>query len=113
LASATHAQAVAEPLARSRARRKSKPRPRARGGILWIALSGILLAGVVFVNVAVLRLNISLDSANQQRVKLRGQNAALSSELASALASPRIQNQARSEDGLEPATTIHYLNVGK
>ena len=64
-------------------------------------------------NVAVLRLNINLDSANQQRVKLRGENQTLQSELASALASPRILNQARSEDGLEPATTIHYLNIGK
>jgi hypothetical protein len=61
----------------------------------------------------VLRLNINLDSANQQRVKLRAQNAALQSELASSLASQRIQNQARTEDGLVPATTIHYLNIGK
>jgi hypothetical protein len=113
MATASHAQVVAEPLARSRSRRKAKARPRARGGILWIAISGILLAGVVFVNVAVLRLNINLDSANQQRVKLRGQNAALQSELASALASPRIQNQARTQDGLVGAVTIHYLNIGK
>jgi len=113
LASASHAQAVAEPLARSRARRKARPRPRARGGILWIAASGILLAGVVFVNVAVLRLNINLDSSNQQRVKLRAENQALQSQLASSLASQRIQNQARSQDGLRPATTIHYLNLGK
>ena len=107
--------AVAEPIAapRPRARRKARPRARARGGILWIAISGILLAGVVFVNVAVLRLNINLDSANQQRVKLRAENAALQSQLASSLASGRIQNQARSQDGLVPATTIHYLNVGK
>jgi hypothetical protein len=107
--------AVAEPIAapRPRARRKTRPRARTRGGILWIAISGILLAGVVFVNVAVLRLNISLDSANQQRVKLRAQNAALQSQLASSLASGRIQNQARTQDGLVPATTIHYLNVGK
>ncbi len=113
MASASHAQVVAEPLARSRARRKTKARPRARGGILWIAVSGILLAGVVFVNVAVLRLNINLDSANQQRVKLRAQNAALQSELASALASPRILSQARSQDGLVPASKIRYLNIGK
>jgi hypothetical protein len=113
LASASHAQVVAEPLARSRARRKTRTRPRARGGILWIAISGILLAGVVFVNVAVLRLNINLDSANQQRVKLRADDAALQSQLASALASPRIQDQARSQDGLVTATTIHYENIGK
>lgn len=107
--------AVAEPIAapRPRARRKAKARPRARGGILWIAISGILLAGVVFVNVAVLRLNINLDSANQQRVKLRAENAALQSQLASSLATPRIQAEARRQDGLVPATGISYLNIGK
>jgi hypothetical protein len=113
MAAASHAQAVAEPLARSRARRKTRTRPRARGGILWIAASGILLAGVVFVNVAVLRLNINLDSANKQRVKLRADNAALQSQLASALASPRIQSEARRQDGLVPATGISYLNLAK
>jgi hypothetical protein len=113
LASASHAQVVAEPLARSRARRKARPRARARGGILWIAVSGILLAGVVFVNVAVLRLNIQLDSANTQRVRLRAENAALQSQLASALGSQRIQAQAHSQDGLVQSTSPRYVNIGK
>jgi cell division protein FtsL len=115
LASSAHAQAVAEPLVRPRPRRrtKAKARPRARGGIVWIAVSGILLVGVVFVNVAVLRLNISLDSANTQRGKLRAENAALQSELSSALASQRIQALARSQDGLVPASGVSYLNLAK
>jgi cell division protein FtsL len=115
LASTAHAQAVTEPLARPRPRRRTKQRARARGGILWIAVSGILLAGVVFVNVAVLRLNISLDSANNQRAKLRAENAALQSQLSSALASPRIQARARSEDGLVPAdpSTFGYVDLSK
>ena len=68
----SHAQAaVAEPVARPRPRPRSrkKSQSRARGGILWIAVSGILLAGVVFVNVAVLRLNLALDGANSERVE--------------------------------------------
>jgi len=118
LASYTHAQAaVAEPLPRTRrgSRRKAQARARARGGILWIVVSGILLAGVVFVNVAVLRLNISLDSANTQRAKLRAENAALQSQLSSELASPKIQNRARVAFGLVPAdpSTITYLNLGR
>ena len=114
MASSAHAHVVAEPLARRRPRRVAK-RARARGGILWIALSGILLAGVVFVNVAVLRLNINLDSANSQRAKLRAENAALQSQLSSALASPRIQARARSEDGLVPAdpSTTAYVDLSK
>src|SRR3954464_11961766 len=80
MASLSHAQAatvdpVARPRPRTRTRKKSQP--RTRGGILWIVVSGILLAGVVFVNVAVLQLNLSLDSTNSQRTKLIAQNAAL------------------------------------
>src|ERR1700751_776361 len=115
MATCAHASVVAEPLARRRPRRAAYRPARARGGIVWIAVSGILLAGVVFVNVAVLRLNISLDSANNQRAKLRAENAALQSQLSSALASPRIQARARSEDGLVPAdpSTIGYVDLSK
>lgn len=116
MASWTQAQAaVAEPVARPRPRTSAKAqrraKARARGGIVWIAVCGILLTGVVFVNVAVLRLNLSLDSANTQRVKLRAQNASLQSQLASELASPRIQARARIEDGLVPVSTTRYLNI--
>ena len=78
-------------------------------------VSGILLAGVVFVNVAVLRLNLALDSATQERSKLRAENAALGSELSSALASPKIQSLARRQDGLVQAdpSTIGYINLGR
>ena len=108
-----------------RGRRRSQPRPgqkgkakrraRARNGVLWIAVSGILLVGVVFVNVAVLRLNLQLDKANQQRVKLRAENAALQSQLSSALASPRIQRQAREEEGLVQADpdAIGYITLAR
>ena len=64
-------------------------------------MSGILLAGVVFVNVAVLRLNLALDGANANRVKLRAENAALQSELSSRLRSAQIQAQASKQLGLE------------
>jgi cell division protein FtsL len=117
MASATHANAVAAPLTRERprTRRRQVRRARARGGILWIVLSGILLTGVVFVNVAVLRLNISLDSANTQRAKLRAENAALQSQLASEVASQKIQQRARTQFGLvaaDPSTT-RYLNLAR
>ena len=68
MASLSHAQAARSP-SRSRGRARAlaaqaRARRSARGGILWIAVSGILLAGVVFVNVAVLQLNLALDSTN-------------------------------------------------
>jgi len=103
--------AVAEPLPRtrkSRARTRVRRRARARGGVLWIAISGILLAGVVFVNVAVLRLNLDLDSTNAERVKLHAQDAALQSQLSSILASPSIQSQAAKKFGLVYADPSQY-----
>ena len=111
MASLSHAQAaVAEPVARPRPRPVSLTRSLsgARGGILWIAVSGILLAGVVFVNVAVLRLNLGLDGAHSERVKLRAENAALQSQLSSELASPRIQSQAAARLGLVYADPSDY-----
>jgi cell division protein FtsB len=69
----------------------------------------------VFVNVAVLRLNLQIDQATQERSKLRAENAALESELSSALASPRIQSLARRQNGLveADASTIGYINLGR
>lgn len=111
--------AVAEPLARPRrrpaAQRRRARQARARGGILWIAISGILLAGVVFVNVAVLRLNLALDGANADRVKLRAENAALQSELSSKLRSAAIQAQASRRLGLQyqDPSDYAYVYLGK
>jgi hypothetical protein len=111
--------AVAEPLARPRVRAQSRRRreqqARARRGILWIAVSGILLAGVVFVNVAVLRLNLALDGVNSDRVKLRAENAALQSQLSSKLRSGVIETQAGRQLGLQyqDPSEYGYLNLAK
>jgi cell division protein FtsL len=118
MASLSHAQAatvdpVARPRPRTRTRRKAQP--RTRGGILWIVVSGILLAGVVFVNVAVLQLNLSLDSTNSERTKLIAQNAALESQYSALVASQRIQQQAVRQLGLQYSdpSTYGYVNLGK
>jgi hypothetical protein len=116
--------AVAEPSVRPRAKPKAKAKPRAkanakrraraRSGVLWIAISGVLLAGVVFVNVAVLQLNLRLDKSNTELAQLRADKNTLGSQLSSELASPLIQKQAQ-EDGLVPAdpSTFGYINLGK
>ena len=82
---------------------------------MWIAVSGILLAGVVFVNVLVLQLNLSLDSANAQRTKLSGENAALQAQYSALLASPRIETEAVKQLGLvyEDPSDYGHVNVGK
>jgi cell division protein FtsL len=124
LASLSHAQSsIVDPVVRPRPRTRPKTRTktrkrtqaRARGGILWIVVSGILLTGVVFVNVAVLRLNLSLDSTNSERTKLRAQNAALQSNLSRELASSQIQTRAAKEFGLTYAdpSQYGYVNLAK
>lgn len=59
-----------------------------------------LLAGVVALNVAVLRLNVQLDGLDQDRARLRAEKAELVSRLAGELASTRIEERARDELGL-------------
>jgi hypothetical protein len=70
------------------------------GGVVWIVTVAVLLAGVVAVNVAVLRLNLSLDSANRQRNQLRADIAADEAKLASA---KRTGNIVQGASGLVPA----------
>ena len=120
MASLSHAQArtvdpVVRPRPRPRTRKQAQARARARGGILWIAVSGILLGGVVFVNVLVLQLNLSLDSAGAERTKLLAQNAALQSQYSALISSPRIQSQAAKELGLvyEDPTDYGHIDLAK
>jgi hypothetical protein len=86
----TPARAVPRPRPRPRVER----RPRVAGGILWIVLIGVLLGGVVFMNVAVLRLNLALDQRGRERAQLQADVAALSAELSSANAAARVQARA-------------------
>ena len=90
----------------SRARRRQRQaerRPRVASGVVWIAIIGTLLVGVVAMNVTVLRLNIRLDKLGRERTQLQTDIAELSSELSSAQAAARIQAHARGV-GLVPAS---------
>jgi cell division protein FtsL len=114
MATAAHAAAtVAEPAARPRAQARRRSKQGARGGILWIAVGGILLAGVVFVNVAVLQLNLRLDSANADRAKLLGDTAALQAEYSRLVSSPRITAAATKQYGLtyQDPTDYGHINL--
>ena len=95
-----------------RPRQSVERRPRVAGGIVWIALIGVLLGGVVFMNVAVLRLNLKLDKNNNDRTQLRAQVADLSSQLSSANAAARVQAQARGV-GLRPVSPgdVTYVTI--
>jgi hypothetical protein len=107
------AVSVAEPVARPRpkARTRKRSKARARGGILWIAISGILLAGVVFVNVAVLQLNLRLDSANADRAKLLAGNADLQARYSQLVATPHVTAAAQKQYGLTYQDPTEYGHI--
>jgi cell division protein FtsL len=114
MASLSQSQAAyAEPVARPRPRTRKKARKAsARGGILWIVVGGILLAGVVFVNVAVLQLNLRLDSANSDRSKLIAQTSALQTQYSQLMSTPRVTDAATRELGLKyDAGPYEHLNL--
>jgi cell division protein FtsL len=94
-------------------KRKRRARTGVAGGVAWIVVAGVLLAGIVALNVAVLRLNVKLDRLNGEREQLRGENAALASHLSSAASSPRIQALAQKRLGLVPAdpATTTFVDV--
>jgi Septum formation initiator. len=106
-------------------RRAPRPRPRAiprrraegrrlTGGIVWISLFAVLLAGIVALNVAVLRSNMALNDLNKQQLELQAQNQTLQSQVSSAGSSLRIEQVAR-RLGLVPAPAANtsYLDLGR
>jgi cell division protein FtsL len=81
---------------------RARRRAVERRGAVWIGVIALLLAGVVALNVAVLRLNVGLDGLDQERARLRAEKAELVSRLAGELSSARIEERARGELGLRP-----------
>jgi len=90
---------------RVEARTKAKGQRRIAGGVAWIVIVAALLAGVVAINVAVLRLNLRLDSANHRRGQLRADIAAQQAKLASAKRTGDIMNGTQGLVPADPATT--------
>jgi len=75
----------------------------------------VLLAGVVAINVAVLRLNLQLDEAGREHTDLKNDIAQLRSEISSAAATNRIERLAKGELGLrevEPEDTT-YIHLAR
>jgi cell division protein FtsL len=101
---------VTRPRRRPARRPVARARTRPFGGVLWIVVLAVLLAGVVAVNVAVLQLNVRLDELGRERIQLQAETKRLSSQLSSASANARIESQARTRLGLvraDPELTEH------
>ena len=97
------------PAAPVRSRRKPVPR-RVRAHIVWMILFALLLAGVVAVNVAVLRAHVAVAHLDEQRAQLQAQNQALASHLSAVNSAPRIEAAARRLDMVPaPAANTSYF----
>jgi cell division protein FtsL len=99
--------AVQEPTARTRPARR---RSGLTGGVAWIVVVAVLLAGVVAVNVSVLGLNVELSEVQARRASLQAENAELEARLSSAAAATRIQRSAEAA-GLVPTDPAQVVYV--
>ena len=111
---------VAVPVAARRPQPRAVPGPRVRarrrvrGGIVWIAAFAVVLAGVVALNVAVLRVNMQVSRLDRAQLELQAQNAALSSHVSSAASAQRIEQAAHRLGYVPaPATDTSYIELGQ
>jgi cell division protein FtsL len=94
-----------------RSRRKQAHR-RVRLPIVWMTVFAVLLAGVVAVNVAVLRAHVAVSKLDQEQAKLEAENQGLASRLSAASSAPRIEAAARRLGLVQaPATAVTYLDL--
>lgn len=112
--------ATARPRTAQRGRVIALPRPdfaslldRVLRGPLYIALVGVLLAGIVFFNVDVLELNHGIAQTDARAAQLKRDNAALTLQLAKLGSSERIQQVAIARGLVLPQPgDVRYLRVG-
>ena len=83
-------------------------------GVVGIVLLAGLLAGVVAVNVLVLRLNVRYDELGRERARLQADVAQLKAQLSSASANARIETLAQDRLGLVPVEPdgTAYVRLG-
>lgn len=104
---------AAPPRQKPRPARRAAPRSRVVG-VVWIGALAVLLSGVVAMNVAVLRLNMTLDRLGRARADLRAANSELNSRISGNAAAPRIQAVAAKRLGLVQVTPDRttYVRIG-
>jgi outer membrane murein-binding lipoprotein Lpp len=97
--------------ARPRVAPRTRSTPRVAGGVLWIAVVTVLLAGIVALNVAVLRLSVQVEQLDSQRAKLAAKRDALQTDLSTAVAAGRIEGLAVDRLGLVAPESTTYLEL--
>jgi cell division protein FtsL len=90
-------------IAQASPRRVRAARRTFTGGVVWIVAVAALLAGVVAINILVLRLNVELDGLRRTRADLKAEIATTRAQLSSASSNARIETEAASKLGLVEA----------
>lgn len=118
-AAATAPARAARPAAAGRTRPSVRASARGKDrlsfGVLCICIAGVLLTGVVGVNVLVLRQHVQLNKANAERTRLRADNAVLASQVSAAVSASRIEGLAERSLGLVAAEQEQtaYVDLGR
>jgi outer membrane murein-binding lipoprotein Lpp len=97
--------------ARPRVAPRTRSAPRVAGGVFWIAVVTVLLAGIVALNVAVLRLSVQVEQLDSQRAELAAKRDALQTDLSTAVAAGRIEGLAVDRLGLVAPDSTTYLDL--
>jgi cell division protein FtsL len=92
-------------------RRRAAARPRLAGSVAWILVVAGLLAGIVALNVGVLRLNMEAERLEEQRNELVARHDALSAELSRSAAAGRIEAIAINRLGLVRPDQTTYVRL--
>jgi hypothetical protein len=93
--------------------RRPAARPRVTGSVAWILVVATLLAGIVALNVAVLRLNMKSEELDVERAKLIAQRDGLEAELSQAAAAGRIEAMAVHRYGLTEPVETTYVRLAR
>jgi cell division protein FtsL len=107
------AQPQRRPSARPRPRPRPAARPRVAGGVAWIVLVAALLAGIVALNVTVLRLNMQAEELEARQAKLAAEHDRLKTELSTAAGTGRVQAIATEKLGLVRPDETTYVHLGR
>ena len=104
-------QTRTRPAPRRSPRRRTAERPRVAGSVIWIVVVATLLAGIVALNVAVLRLNVQAEELEGQRAELAATRDALEAQLSQGGAAGRIEAVAVQQYGLTQPVETSYVRL--
>jgi hypothetical protein len=104
---------TARPEPRRASRSRPAPRPRVAGSVVWIVVVATLLAGIVALNVAVLRLNMTSEELDVERAELVAKRDNLEAELSRAAAAGRIEAMAVNRYGLTEPVETSYVRLAR